>query len=123
VEKSNVSMEVKQCDVCGEEYVAGILIDKRLKKSLERKTLTGRGICPEHQELLDKGFIALIGIISSKSDTNGKTMTHENAHRSGELIFLKEEVAREMFDIQIQKIMHVDEKVIEYLKTVNRING
>jgi len=40
--KSHVGMEQKVCPVCGQAFDTGvILLDKRLRNSLERKTVTG----------------------------------------------------------------------------------
>lgn len=45
-EKSHVGMETNQCVVCGKEYETGaILLDKRLRASLERRVCTGLGVC------------------------------------------------------------------------------
>jgi hypothetical protein len=61
MEKSYVSMEQRQCIVCGVVYDTGsILMDKRLRASMEKNTVTGTGFCPEHQKLKDEGYIALI---------------------------------------------------------------
>ena len=47
MDKSHVSMERRVCRVCGREYDTGaILLDRRLKKSMDRHTLTGGGFMP-----------------------------------------------------------------------------
>lgn len=61
MEKSHVSMEQQVCVVCGREFDTGaILLDKRLRKSMEPKTVTGMGMCPEHQKMKDEGYVALV---------------------------------------------------------------
>ena len=51
-DKSHVSLERHVCLVCGVAYDTGsILLDKRLRQSLERYTTTGWGLCAEHQKL------------------------------------------------------------------------
>lgn len=60
-EKSHVSMEQHQCPVCLVFHDTGnLLLDKRLKPSMERTTVTGHSLCLEHQKLKDEGYIALI---------------------------------------------------------------
>lgn len=45
--KSHVSVGQKICVVMWKPYDAGIILDRRLKNSLESTTLTGLGLCPE----------------------------------------------------------------------------
>ena len=60
-DKSHVSLEQHVCLVCGTAFDTGaILLDKRLRASMERHTATGWGLCPEHQKLADDGFVALV---------------------------------------------------------------
>lgn len=61
MEKSHVSMEAQVCVVCGKQFDTGaILLDKRLRKSMEPHTVTGMGLCPEHKKLKDEGYVALV---------------------------------------------------------------
>ena len=92
--KSHVSMEQHMCIVTGKPYGTGtILLDRRLKDSMERNTITGNGISPEVQEKFDEGYLALIGIDESKSEvrSNGN-INPEDAYRTGEVVYLKEKV-------------------------------
>ena len=60
-DKSHVSLEQHVCLVCGTRFDTGaILLDRRLRASMERHTATGWGLCPEHQKLSDEGFVALV---------------------------------------------------------------
>ncbi|WP_430522156.1 hypothetical protein [Pseudomonas aeruginosa] len=46
-DKSHVSLEQHVCLVCGTAFDTGaILLDKRLRASMERHTATGWGLCP-----------------------------------------------------------------------------
>lgn len=59
--KSHVSMEQYQCVVCRELFDTGtVLLDKRLRASMEAKTVTGHGMCPTHEGMRREGYIALI---------------------------------------------------------------
>lgn len=48
--KSHVAKEMHFCQVCGQTHAVGILLDRRLKDSLE----------PEHDKLDQDGYIALV---------------------------------------------------------------
>ena len=101
--KSYVSLEQKICNVCGVVYDSGaVLLDTRIRKgklieSMERNTITGYGLCEEHQRLFDAGYIALVEC----SNTNTKsTLSQENANRTGNIVHLKREVASHIFNTE-----------------------
>ena len=73
-DKSHVSMEQHVCLVCGVAFDTGaILLDKRLRASMERHTTTGWGLCAEHQKLADDDFVALVECDPQRSGSpNGK---------------------------------------------------
>lgn len=49
-DKSHVSLERRVCLVCGTHFDTGsLLLDKRLRQSLERYTTTGWGLCAEQR--------------------------------------------------------------------------
>lgn len=95
--KSHVSMETKLCLVTGREYQTdSILLDSRLKESMERETCTGWGVSPEVQEQLDKGFVALIGIDAAKSTITNNKILPQNAYRTGEIAYLRRQVFNDL---------------------------
>ena len=104
--KSHVSMEQHQCFICGTLYETGaILLDNRLIKSMDRYTITETGLCPEHQQLEDDGYIALIVV-----EDDGKT-------RTGELCHLKKEIAEQMFNQELTKgIAFIDKELFSKLQ-------
>ena len=68
MEKGIVSMERKVCAVCDKEFDTNSLLLQTHginKPKLDRTTVTGMGICPEHAK---EGFVCLIGIDPAKSD-------------------------------------------------------
>lgn len=94
-ERSHVSMEQHLCIVCGKPYDTGaILLDKRLRQSLERTTLTGSGLCPEHDKLHKDGFLALVGVDPTKSAEKNGRMQQEDAYRTGTVMHIKREAAK-----------------------------
>lgn len=59
--KSHVSLEQAQCPVCLAVFDTGsILLDKRLRPSMEKNTVTHWELCAEHKKLFDEGYIALV---------------------------------------------------------------
>lgn len=60
-DKSHVSMEERVCLVCGNPFDTGaILLDKRLRQSMAHRTVTGWGLCPEHEQMFKDGYVALV---------------------------------------------------------------
>jgi hypothetical protein len=91
-DKSYVSIEKKQCPICGTLHNVGILLDKRLRNSMEQSTVTGYDLCPEHKELHEKGFIALV--VPAVSPTEGVTHLKVETARSGKYLHIKREVLK-----------------------------
>ena len=91
-DKSYVSIEKKQCPVCGTLHDAGILLDKRLRGSMEQSTVTGYDLCPEHKELHEKGFVALV--VPAISPTEGVTHLNVETTRSGKYLHIRREVLK-----------------------------
>lgn len=94
-EKSHVSLDTKICPICTKQHEIGILLDRRLKNSMEKNTITGYSICPECKEHLDNGFMGLVEIDVEKSGTDSKNyITFENAWRTGNIMFAKKEMLK-----------------------------
>ena len=83
-DKSHVSLEQHVCLVCGTAFDTGaILLDKRLRASMERHTATGWGLCPEHQKLADDGFVALIECDPQRSVAGWRAHEARHTGRAG----------------------------------------
>lgn len=108
-EKSHVGMECKVCPLCGKIFSNGnILIDKQLKNSLERETVTGVQLCEEH---LKEDYVALIEIDESKSVIeNGKVTQPFNTGRAAHL---KDEAFERVFNLDVPsyRFIYVDQEV------------
>jgi hypothetical protein len=120
MDKSYVTMEQKACMVCGRKYDTGtIIMDRRLRDSFERYTVTGWGLCQEHTQLYDNGYIALVGVDEAKSDKepNG-SIKPSGAFRTGEIAHLKREAAAKIFNVPIADdlpMVFVEPAIIEML--------
>ncbi|EVT87803.1 vacuolar-type H+ATPase subunit A [Pseudomonas aeruginosa VRFPA09] len=123
-DKSHVSLEQHVCLVCGTHFDTGaILLDKRLRASMERHTATGWGLCAEHQKLSDDGFVALVECDPERSGSpaGGGRVKPEQAYRTGRLAHLKRKVFTELFNVPIaaeQPCVFVEPGVIEQLQTM-----
>jgi len=99
--KSYVSLEQKACPVSGEIFETNsILFDKTMRESLDKNTITGFEIHPDVQEQLDKGFVALVEIDPTKSE---KPYTPNTAWRTGQIAYVRREMANDMFNIPVGK--------------------
>jgi hypothetical protein len=98
--KSHVSLEQKCCPICGKTFDNGtILLDRRLKQSLEHHTVTGYDIC---EACIKPGFLSIVICDESKSTFNSKgRLTPEGAYKTGEVIYIKKEVASQIFNCDI----------------------
>ena len=94
-DKSYVSMEKKQCPICGTLHDVGILLDKHLRDSMEQYTVTGYDLCPEHKELHESGYIAFIGVANNYRPQDNKGHVSD-APRTGEYIHMRRELAKQM---------------------------
>ena len=127
-EKSHVSMERCVCFICTAEYDTGaILLHRRLRPCLERYTVTGWGLCPEHQRLFDDGFIALVECHLPRGGASeapaAEMMDPSHAERTGRVAHMKREVFLQLFNVEIAQTfpcVFVEPTVMEYLEALNR---
>lgn len=121
---SHVSLEQHVCLVCGVSFDTGsILLDKRLRASMRRHTVTGWGLCAEHQRLFDAGFVALVECDPQRSGSigDGCHMRPEQAYRTGRLAHLKRDVFAQVFNVPVavdQSCAFVEPGVIEQLQAM-----
>lgn len=123
-DKSHVSLEQHVCLVCGVAFDTGsILLDRRLRASMNRRTTTGWNLCTEHRKLFDDGFVALIECDPKRSGSpsSNDRLRPEQVYRTGKLAHLKREVFARMFNVPItdgQSCVFVEPGVIERLQSM-----
>lgn len=121
-DKSFVSMERKCCPVCGKEFdTSSIILDKRGRPTLNRYTVTGWGLCPEHKKLFENGFVALVAIDEAKSSGRNP----DDVWRTGEIMHVRRHLWPEMFNVPIPDdvpLVWVDPQVINALRHLAEIN-
>lgn len=116
--KSHVGMEQKVCPVCGQAFDTGtILLDKRLRNTLERKTVTGWDLCPEHAKLWERGYIALVECDPEKSKFTGGTIKPEDAYRTGRIAHIRKAAAKRIFNVEMTSpVAFVEPGVVDALE-------
>lgn len=94
--KSHVTMEQRRCRICGKDFDTGsILLHKQLRPVFEHTTVTGMGICPEDDKMIQDGYLALIEIDPEKSHAqHNKPVQEQNAYRTGGMAWLARSALR-----------------------------
>lgn len=97
-DKSYVSLEQRQCLVCGKLFDTGnILLDKRLRASMNQHTTTGAGLCAEDQQRYNEGYIALVECDPKRSGFPQKSLNQRDAYRTGKIAHLRRTAFAELF--------------------------
>jgi hypothetical protein len=116
-EKSHVSLEQHLCRVCGHPFDTGaLLLDKRLRKAFEPKTVTAWGLCPACQTKADEGDIALVEAKAPPS--TGARLKPEAADRTGRIFHVRRTAYSQMFDTEPDPglpMVFIDEDVGNWL--------
>ncbi len=120
--KSHVGIEQKVCLVCGQAFDTGaILLDKRLRNTLERKTVTGWDLCPEHAKLWEGGYIALVECDPQKSKFTGGTIKPEDAYRTGRIAHIRKSASDRIFDVKMKSpVAFVEPGVVDALEKMRQ---
>lgn len=113
-EKSHVGLGYHVCPVCGKEHDEVVLLDKRLKASLEMRNFMGYELCPEDKEK-SKEYVALIEVSNMPEHD---TMQIQEANRTGRVIHVRRTVLPHLVNVEVpadQTMMFVQQGVIDKL--------
>ena len=106
MEKSYVSLDTKVCPICTKKHEVGILLDTRLRNTMEKHTITGYETCPECKTHIENNFVAFVSVDIEKSTRNSNEhLSVEGAYRTGRIAWLKKSVAEQMFGRKINSPM------------------
>lgn len=100
--KNYVGVGYEVCPVCGSRHGEAVLIDKRLKESLEPDNFLGFNLCPEHKKM-EAEYLALVVVtyvperVSFREQFNG-------AKRTGEVIHMRRTLAADFFNVDTSKV-------------------
>lgn len=113
-DKSYVTMEHKVCPACGKEFETGaLLLDKGLRDRFDKETVTGWGLCPEDALKVTEGYVILVGATAPEGKNR---LQVDEAERTGDLMYLRREVAEDMFNIpKVPDMVFVDPEVVTML--------
>jgi len=115
--KIHVTLERAVCPACGKEYDTGaLLLDKRLRQVFDMYTTTGFAPCPECAKLLETHVVLVE--VSNSPKSAGNTMKQEEAYRTGNLTWMKREVAKKVFNMPIPEngIVFCPPEVTQWIK-------
>lgn len=118
--KSFVGLEQAMCPVCGCTHDTGILLNRRLKEVFRGPVVTHWAMCPEHQGLKEKGFVALVEFDPARSELKGGTASVDGAYRTGPIAHLRREAFELVFGMEPHPSMmtFVEEGVIDKLRAM-----
>jgi len=88
---------------------------------MEYQTITGWGLCPEHQKLSDAGFVTLVECDPQRSGSQAGRIKPEQAYRTSRLVHLRRAVFAQVFNVPIaddQPCVFVEPGVIERLQAM-----
>ena len=111
-------MEQRICPVMGTTWEKSIMLDTRLRKRFEPKTITGYEPCEEVKNQL-KTHVVIVEIDLEKSGkpSDGK-FNPSNAYRTGRISYLKDETYLNIFGkIPNGKIAYGDNELIDFLQS------
>jgi hypothetical protein len=95
--KEYVAIEMKTCPFCGDEFSAGVLIQKNLRKIFDETTVnTGFEPCDGCNGYINEGMFALIEVDPSKSkievDNGVEILRNEGAYRTGKMAWVSKQI-------------------------------
>ena len=97
--KSYVTLEQQRCIVCGKDFDTGaLLLDRRLRDQFEHKTLTGMGLCAEHESLHKRGYVALVEVDEKASAIVNDRIQPGEEYRTGVVMHMRRRVWPNIFD-------------------------
>lgn len=128
MEKSHVGMEARCCIVCGHQYETGnILLNTKLKATLERVQLTGWGPpCPDCDEKLGHGTRIALVEVKARPGWARTEMKPDEGNRTGKIAYIDRALFRAIFNADDTRegkplaMVWVDEGTVERLEEIQR---
>lgn len=113
--KSWVALNEEHCRICGTTVDTSILLDKRMRERFDSYTplhTLSNKLCSDCSEK-SKEYIALVVI---KNASYKQTLKQEEAERTGEIVWLKKEVFKRIFNQGIHtEFVFIDNEVKQQL--------
>lgn len=114
--KSFVSLEAKVCPCCHKQFETNaLLLDRTVKDTLEKTTVTGYMLCSTCKK---EGYLLCVEI-SNASEMTEKRVTPERANKTGRVIYIKEDMAKELFQTDtLEEFVYIDKGVYNYFENL-----
>lgn len=111
MEKSHVTLEQHVCPVCLKKIDTGnLLFNAKLEPVFDKYTVTGYELCDEHRKVIEDGYVILV-------EVNEKPRNGEDPYRTGNTVYLKRDIAEEIFEgMEINDVAFVEVGVIDRLQ-------
>lgn len=115
--KSYVGMGYEVCPICYTKHSETILLDRRIKDSLDKDNFLGFRFCPEHEKTKET-HIALVEITNT---TNQAKVKPENANPTGRYILMTKEVAKHILQgVELVALMYIDYATYEAIVNITK---
>jgi len=110
--KDFVSLNTKICIHCNKQFEVGVLLNRNLSKTLERNTITGVGLCDDCKK---EGYTLLVEVDPTKSEITNNNIRAENAYRTGNVLYLKNEAFTKIFNAEPFDFAFISENIFNAL--------
>lgn len=111
--KSHVGLGYSYCPVCLQVTDEVVLLDKRLKDTLEKDNFMGWKPCSVHEQQFNEGYIALI-----ETTSNNPSQLNDKG-RTGNFAMIRKEEFDQVFNIATtSKIVFIDPEVFKHLQEI-----
>lgn len=109
-EKSHVGMLHELCPCCGNEAGVSILLDRRIKNTLEKDNYAmSKTLCKDCQARIDDDHVILV---ECKNPCSQDTLLPKDADRTGRIFFVRRPIAAQLFDVSpLPPFVFIDEEV------------
>jgi hypothetical protein len=116
-EKSHVGMGYELCPICGKKHDETVLLDRRLRNSLEHENFTGFSVCPECKAQSAE-YLALV---EAAAPAYGDRLKPENALPTGNVARVRRSKVPEIFNVKLPDTLdfvYVEPGAIDKLKAM-----
>lgn len=114
-EKSHVGMGYQVCPVCYKKHDETVLLDRRLRNTLERDNFTGFSLCDEHRAMTGE----YLAIVEAEAPTNRKSIQMSDAKPTGRYAHIRRSRVKDVFNVDIPDdldLIYVEVGVIDKLQ-------
>lgn len=110
--KSHVGMGYQVCPICYTKHSEVVLLDRRLRDSLERDNFVGFELCKEHADLQED----YVGIVEIENQGNQVTrLSPKSVKPTGRYAMVRREAASHIFNVELGTMTYIDVEGFEKL--------